>query len=365
MTARQSNLPSFDLLSPGDRGPNFLLPDSRDAIISIYDKVSGGPVVVLFYPDNRDPGSAAELRHLFAQAADIVAAGGHVFTVGDESVAALQHLPSGQDDTVWRVCDPQRRAAAQWGTRGKLVGFVLDANMRVVATLMPGRTSIAERALVEVRKRPRSGSTPMPQHPPVLVIPDLVDRDFCRYLIARFERGQTEESGTFRMVDGRMVNAPNHAAKRRHDLYATGRLNDEIGKLVARRVLAEVRRAFHSSPEYVEEFKIVCYSADPGGYFRPHRDNTTPGTAHRRFALTLNLNSEEYEGGELRFPEYGNASYKPETGTGVVFSCNLLHEATDVLTNRRYALLSFIYDEAGVKIREQVQQLQRSQSRVR
>ena len=365
MTTPAGKPPSVDLLAPGDRGPNFLLPDARDLIISIYDKVTGGPVVVLFYPDNRDPGSAAELRHLFARAPEIVAAGGHVFTVGDESVAALQHLPGKQGGDVWTVCDPQRRAAAQWGTRGGLVGFVLDANMRVVATLKPGKTPIADRALAEALNHPRSAPTPMPLHPPILVIPDLIDRNFCRYLIDRFDRGQTEESGTFRMVEGTIVHAPQHEAKRRHDLYTTGKLHEEIANLVGRRVLAEIRRAFHSDPRFVEEFKIVRYSADPGGYFRPHRDNTTPATAHRRFAMTLNLNSEDYEGGELRFPEYGNASYKPATGTGVVFSCNLLHEATDVLTSHRYVLLSFIYDEAGARIREHFQRMQLKQTRAR
>ena len=66
-------------------------------------------------------------------------------------------------------------------------------------------------------------------------------------------------------------------------------------------------------------------------------------------AMTLNLNSEEYEGGELRFPEYGNASYKPASGEAVVFSCDLLHEATDVTRGQRYVLLSFIYDDDGLK----------------
>lgn len=350
--------PAVELLMPGDRAPNFLLPDQRDYIISNYDKITGGPVFTLFYPDNRDPGSAAELRRLFEVAPEIVAAGGHVFTVGDESVSALQHLPGKQADDVWLVCDPQRRAAGNWGTRGGLVGFVCDANMRVVATLKPGKTPIADRALEEIRKHPRAAPTPMPAHPPILVIEDIIDRDFCRYLIDRFDRGNTEESGTFRVVDGKVLNAPDHTRKRRHDLYATGKLHEEIANLVGRRVLTEIQRAFHSNPHYVEEFKIVRYSSDPGGYFRAHRDNTTPATAHRRFAMTLNLNSEEYEGGELRFPEYGNASYKPGTGTAVVFSCNLLHEATDVLNGHRYVLLSFIYDDAGAQMLERYRQAQ-------
>jgi peroxiredoxin/predicted 2-oxoglutarate/Fe(II)-dependent dioxygenase YbiX len=362
MTKPDGKKPTVDLLTPGDRAPNFLLPDQRDLVISIYNKITGGPVVALFYPENRDPGSAAELRRLFELAPEIVAAGGHVFTVGDESVAALQHLPGRQAGDVWLVCDPQRRAAADWGTRGALVGFVCDANMRVVATLKPGRTPIADRALAAVRERPRAAPAPMPAHPPILVIENLIDRDFCRYLIDRFEHGAAEESGTFRMIDGKMIKAPNHDAKRRHDLYATGKLHEEIANLVGRRVLAEIRRAFHSNSQFVEEFKIVRYSADPGGYFRPHRDNTTPGTAHRRFAMTLNLNSEEYEGGELRFPEYGNASYKPATGSAAVFSCNLLHEATDVLTHHRYVLLSFLYDESGRQQLERYRQIQARQA---
>jgi predicted 2-oxoglutarate/Fe(II)-dependent dioxygenase YbiX len=85
------------------------------------------------------------------------------------------------------------------------------------------------------------------------------------------------------------------------------------------------------------------------------------GTAHRRFAMTLNLNTEDHEGGELRFPEYGQASYRPATGEAAIFSCNLLHEATDVTKGSRYVLLSFMYDEAGRQIMEKMQQAQNRQ----
>ena len=46
--------------------------------------------------------------------------------------------------------------------------------------------------------------------------------------------------------------------------------------------------------------------------------------------MSLNLNAGEYEGGFLRFPEYGPNLYMPETGCAVVFSCSLLHEALAV-----------------------------------
>jgi len=58
----------------------------------------------------------------------------------------------------------------------------------------------------------------------------------------------------------------------------------------------------------------------------------------------------------LRFPEYGQASYRPATGEAAIFSCNLLHEATDVTKGSRYVLLSFMYDESGRQIMEKMQQ---------
>ena len=76
-------------------------------------------------------------------------------------------------------------------------------------------------------------------------------------------------------------------------------------------------------------------------------------SAHRRFAVTLNLNVEDYDGGELRFPEFGARRYKRPTGDAVVFSCSLLHEALPVTRGERFAFLPFLYDETAAALREQ------------
>lgn len=101
----------------------------------------------------------------------------------------------------------------------------------------------------------------------------------------------------------------------------------------------------------MERYLIACYDSKEGGYFRPHRDND--GNGHRQFAVTLNLNSEDYEGGDLKFPEYGQQVYRAPTGGACVFSCFLLHEATPVTRGTRYAFVPFLYDEESAKIREQ------------
>jgi predicted 2-oxoglutarate/Fe(II)-dependent dioxygenase YbiX len=108
--------------------------------------------------------------------------------------------------------------------------------------------------------------------------------------------------------------------------------------------MPEVRKAFAFRATRFEGFKIACYDASTGGFFRAHRDNLTLSTAHRVFALTLNLN-DAYEGGQLRFPEYGNQLYRPDAGAALVFSCAHLHEVRDVTAGRRFVLLSFLYGD--------------------
>jgi predicted 2-oxoglutarate/Fe(II)-dependent dioxygenase YbiX len=104
-------------------------------------------------------------------------------------------------------------------------------------------------------------------------------------------------------------------------------------------------------PTRMERYIVSCYSAEDSGHFRAHRDNTTKGTAHRRFAVSINLNSE-FEGGEVSFPEYGPRSFRPPPGGAVIFPCALLHAVSRVTGGRRYAFLPFLYDEEAAAIRE-------------
>ncbi|HUB25447.1 MAG TPA: 2OG-Fe(II) oxygenase, partial [Tepidisphaeraceae bacterium] len=63
--------------------------------------------------------------------------------------------------------------------------------------------------------------------------------------------------------------------------------------------------------------------------------------------------NDDYEGGYLRFPEYGPNLYRPTGGGACVFGCSLLHEATDVTAGRRFVLLTFLYGEKEAKLREE------------
>ncbi|MBD0274572.1 MAG: 2OG-Fe(II) oxygenase, partial [Acetobacteraceae bacterium] len=123
---------------------------------------------------------------------------------------------------------------------------------------------------------------------------------------------------------------------------------------IQRRLVPEIAKAFQFTATRIERYIVACYDAAEGGHFRAHRDNTTKGTAHRRFAVSINLN-DGYDGGELWFPEFGPRRYRPPAGGAVVFSCSLLHEATPVTRGARYATLPFLYDDAAARLREQNQ----------
>ena len=96
---------------------------------------------------------------------------------------------------------------------------------------------------------------------------------------------------------------------------------------------------------------VLSYSAEGKHFFGAHRDNGAPTTADRAFALSLNLN-DDFDGGEVSFPEYGPRSFKPPPGGAVVFSCSLLHAVSQVTRGKRYAFLPFLYDDAAAKVRE-------------
>ena len=151
---------------------------------------------------------------------------------------------------------------------------------------------------------------------------------------------------------GKTVGVLDNMKRRRDVLIAEEALRREAMQRLERSLLPMIGRAFQFKATRIERYLVACYDSHEGGYFQPHRDNEAKATAHRRFAVSINLNAEEFEGGELRFPEYGQRSWRAPTGGAVVFSCSLLHQALPVTAGRRYAFLPFLYDDAAARIRE-------------
>lgn len=139
--------------------------------------------------------------------------------------------------------------------------FVVDRRLRLVGRFpikTPERNVDAVLACLRaVIAEDRSASSA--EVAPVLVVPRVFERAFCRDLI-------------------------------------DAALRDGVQARIHRRLVLEIAKAFQFHATRIERYIVACYDAESGGYFRPHRDNTTKGTAHRRFAVTINLNSEDYLG---------------------------------------------------------------------
>ncbi|HWK35618.1 2OG-Fe(II) oxygenase [Sphingomonas sp.] len=186
---------------------------------------------------------------------------------------------------------------------------------------------------------------------PVLTMPNLFEQSLCRDLIAYYDCDGGSDSGFMRDIDGKTTLVTDHSFKRRRDaLIEDLPLQAAIRQRIERRLVPTIRRALQFNATRIERYVVSAYDAG-AGFFGPHRDNTTRGTAHRRLAVTINLN-DDYDGGDLRFPEFGTRTYRAPPGGAVVFSCALLHEATPVTRGRRYACLPFLYDEEAARIRE-------------
>jgi predicted 2-oxoglutarate/Fe(II)-dependent dioxygenase YbiX len=249
--------------------------------------------------------------------------------------------PGGASMPVW--LDPEGQVAAAYGVAGGVATVVvLDPNLRVVGVASGERLAEEVLALLDVAAH-RGWAGQVSAQAPVLLVPRALPSAWCDRLIQVWHEAGGVDTG---VAYGAAEVLDDRYKRRRDHTIADPELMRELSLVVGRRVMPEVRKAFAYRATRFEGFKIACYDSATGGFFRPHRDNLTPSTAHRVFALTLNLN-DSYEGGQLRFPEYGEQLYRPDGGTALVFSCSHLHEVLNVDAGRRFVLLSFLYHEAG------------------
>jgi len=234
--------------------------------------------------------------------------------------------------------------------------LLLDPMLRVVEAAPLGGAAALLARLAALPPPERHAGMEIPA--PVLVLPRVLEPELCERLIILHQQDGGQPSGFMREVSGRTVLVQDPAHKRRSDLMLRDpALLATLRARIATRIVPAMRLAFQFEATRIERFVVSCYDSAERGHFRAHRDNTLAGTAHRRFAVTVNLNAEGFEGGELNFPEFGPRLHRAPTGGAVIFSCSLLHEARPVTRGRRYAFLPFLYDEAAARLRERNQHL--------
>ena len=354
----------FVRLSTGDPAPLFRQRSPSNPDFN-FDTVAGRYVVLCFFASSARP-TARRAIEAALRAIDVFddARASFFGVSADPEDAAPGRLPAAPKGVRFFL-DHDLKVSRLYGAAAiepepdgrKLIEkwVVLDPMLRVLIELpCAADGGDADRALAVLRGLPapdRHAGPPLTA--PDLIAPRILEPELCRALMGLYEARGGAPSGFMREVDGVTggVHNPLHKSRRDceiedPDLIAALRIR------IHRRLAPGIERAFQFRATRMERYIVACYDAAEGGHFSPHRDNTTRGTAHRRFAVTINLN-DDYDGGDLIFPEFGSACYRAPVGGAIVFSCSLLHTVNRMRRGRRFAFLPFLYDEAAERIRDE------------
>lgn len=350
-------------LTTGDPVPRFVAPSRNNPQFHL-DAVAGRYLVLTFFGSAAQPGAQEMLAKI---AADVgifnnrrAAFLGITIDPADFGERA-ETLP--QTANITLLLDANGQISHLYG----LMGEPNENGQRIYAPASiivdPGLRFLTHVPIADFSKHADILSAIMRQLPeltaqqrpaPILVLPRVFEPEFCAELIRYYAAKGGQDSGFMREQDGRTVPVLDHSFKRRTDCVIEDEtLLTQARKRIELRLVPEIARSFQFQATRIERYIVARYGAAEGGYFRAHRDNTTKGTAHRRFAVTINLNAADYDGGDLCFPEFGQQTYRAPTGGAVVFSCSVLHEATPVTRGERYCFLPFLYDEQAAAIRDQ------------
>lgn len=338
---------------------HFTLPNGR--VVSLYEnRLFGWPVVLhLAATPVTAAAGCARLRDL---AGDFAGLETRIYAVtggpDPENGALVERL--GVPFPVLRDAEGAlTRALAQAQDSAASQGpctLVFDPILRLEAVFAePDAERQCDRALawLQARRVARSSHVVTAQ-PSVLVMPRILEPEQCRRLIHLWETSEKMEGRVSSEVAGDNI-VDRHTKVRRDVAVPDGSVESrDLLDTLSRRLLPEVLKAFGFRVTRVETPRIGCYDASEGGHFAAHRDNNTRQTEYRRFAMSLNLNSGEYEGGYLRFPEFGPQLYAPDVGGAVVFCCSLLHLAAPVTKGRRFGLFAFFYGEEEEALRQTI-----------
>jgi predicted 2-oxoglutarate/Fe(II)-dependent dioxygenase YbiX len=339
---------SISLMS-GDRAPNCIGVTSQGKLYS-FEGQAGRPAVLIIARDVAVEGLNALLA-TFAEALPqfTVLDTDVVVLFGDEASEVFEFaLETPTPLTLVGNAAPFLQAIQFASELPELV--VLDRNGRAVQTFRPNEPDIlVAAALTALHTLPVETPRDIVLPAPLLILPNVLNRPLCAELVQLHRNSGAFDSG-FVSTDaqGKAVVKIDHSIKKRRDILLgrDNEINIQLSRLIMERIKFEVKRAFQADITHMDRLLISAYD-DTGGHFKRHRDDFPANVAFRQFALSINLNADDYEGGYLSFPEYNSHRYRAPTGAAVIFSSKVLHEVSAVTKGERYALLSFMHNDAG------------------
>lgn len=337
----------------GDPVPWFSMPTVTGGSVDLH--VDAGRWVVLAFLGALDePRAQQELAELLKEARLFDEDKIVVYGVLTAAPQALQVLASISGPALGFIADYDGTLSRQYGADGAPRTIVLDPMLRAVADIgwdhPAGHASVVRGILNDLPDVDQSAGAPLTA--PLLIVPRVLDFALCDLMVRLYDQMGGEDSGFLFDQDGKTATIINHQLKCRQDLVIEApELRELIRQRIVTRLVPAIERYFNYPVTRIDRMMVCCYDSRNGGHFFRHRDNINAGARHRRFAVSINLNGD-FDGGDLRFPEFGRRSYRPPVGGAAVFACGALHEVIPVTRGRRYAFVPFLYGEADAAVRE-------------
>jgi peroxiredoxin Q/BCP len=129
------------MLSTGDQAPDFTLADQTGRQVSLGELLTGGPIVLFFYPKAMTTGCTKESCHFRDMAAEFADAGGQRVGISADKVDKQAEFDAKHDLGYPLLSDPDRKVAAAFGVKrpgpifNKRATFVIGTDRTVLAAI--------------------------------------------------------------------------------------------------------------------------------------------------------------------------------------------------------------------------------------
>lgn len=137
-------------LSPGDRAPDFTLPDADGNPVSLAD-YRGRKVVVYFYPAASTPGCTKQACDFRDNLAELSGAGIDVVGISPDKPAKLAKFRDAEGLNFPLLSDPDRTVLTEWGAFGEKTMYGKKVTGVIRSTFLVDADGVIEVAQYNVR----------------------------------------------------------------------------------------------------------------------------------------------------------------------------------------------------------------------
>ena len=134
------------MLKPGDRAPDFTLPDQDGRDVSLAELLEDGPLVLYFYPADFTPGCTKEACTIRDMHGEIAAAGMRVVGIAPQDAASHARFRAQHKLPFTLLADRDKSVIRAWGVDGPL-----GIGVRRATFLVGGDGIIRDAVLADIR----------------------------------------------------------------------------------------------------------------------------------------------------------------------------------------------------------------------